>query len=198
VCSSDLAISGQTTNPNVSIDGLEPSSLNANLKYVTVEYSYTLPSTLPFNTPNAFTLKAPNSMQYDTSSIRQFILRDGTKAYIADINYLSGYDASITSPSRIKSLQPTDIPVGGVEVYSIPMAVELLIANHQRLGAINSIESQIEATINGGSYPFELLKDGTEPIYEEVTRNVDGIDVTYLRLFLKFSKLDKSGTNTIG
>src|SRR5690606_2690588 len=63
-----IAISGQTTNPNVSIVGLEPSSLNANLKYVTVEYSYTLPSTLPFNTPNAFTLKAPNSMQFDTSS----------------------------------------------------------------------------------------------------------------------------------
>src|SRR5690606_14787313 len=142
------------------------------------------------------TMKAPNSTQYDTSSTRQFVLRDGNKAYIADINYLSGYDASVTCPSRITALQPTDIPAAGVEVYSIPMAVEVLIANHGNLGT--SYEDEIAVTINGTNYSFEVLKDNNQAITEVVTRNVDGIEVSYLRVFLKFTKLDKSGTNTVG
>jgi len=197
-----IAITGEASNPGVTIvnNAWEPVTPNANTKYITVEYSYVLPATLEFDKTITFTMKAPNSMQYDTSTTRQFILRDGNKAFIADINYLSGYDATLTSASRIKALQPTDIPAAGVEVYSIPMAVELLIANHTSLGSTTSIDfdNQLEVTINGTSYPFKQLKDGTVPITEEVTRKVDGIDVTYLRVFLELAKLDKSGTNNIG
>ncbi|MFC6334921.1 S-layer homology domain-containing protein [Paenibacillus septentrionalis] len=197
-----ISITGQATNPAVSIDSLNPQTLTSSTQYVTVGYSYTLPTTLAMNTPISFRMQAPNATQYDTSDTRQFILRDGTKAYIADINYLSGYDATVNTAARIKALQATDIPAAGVEVYSMPMAVELLIANYGQLGAINnsnSITDQLEVTINGVNYSYKVISesDGT-PITEVVTRTVDGVDVSYLRVFLEFSNMDRSGTNTFG
>lgn len=208
-----ISISGITNNPAVQITGLNPSTLTASSEYVTVSYEYTLPSTLQLNTPISFTMRAPNLTQYDTSNARQFTLRDGTKAYIADINYLTGFDDAMTdnhasnsklsvtsNPSQIRALQATDIPAAGVEVYSIPMAVELLIANASSLGTSANIPNQLAVTVNGTSYSYRVIADrstGT-PVTETVTRQVDGVDVNYLRVFLEFENLDKAGTNTVG
>lgn len=198
-----MEIDGVTPQPTLEVIGWDPVTPNDKTRYITVDYSYLLPSTLSFNTPIKVTMISPNFTQFDDETTRQFTLRDGTKAFIADVNYLSGYDANITSRDRIIALQSTDIdPLKGVEVYAMPMAVELLIANHSKLGLPSTIESQLSATINGISYPdkpFKLIKDTNgNLITEEITRKVDGIDVTYLRVFLEFSKLDKSGTNNIG
>lgn len=208
-----IDVSSLATDPTINILSLDPATLTANSEYVTVAYEYTIPAnSLPLNTAVTFTLKAPNLTQYDTSDARRFMLRDGTKAFIADINYLSGFDDMMTSnhasnsalsvtnnPSQIRALQATDIPAGGTEVYSIPMAIELLIANASSLGATNSIPSQLAVNINGVTHSFRVIADSSGiPVTETVTRAVDGVDVSYLRVFLEFDKLEKAGTNTMG
>lgn len=209
-----INVSGLATNPVINILSLDPSTLTASSEYVTVAYEYEIPgNSLALNTAITFTLRAPNLTQYDTSDARRFTLRDGTKAYIADINYLSGFDDMMTSnhasnsslsvtnnPNQIRALQGTDIPAAGVEVYSIPMAVELLIANASSLGpSASSIPSQLEVNINGVNYTFKVIADTSgDPVTETVTRTVDGVDVSYLRMFLEFDKLEKAGTNTMG
>jgi len=212
-----IEFGGATTNPPVIIDSIIPSTIDNDSKFVTVSYKFNIGGAavapaLAYNTPITYKIKAPNGRSLNTSSERKFTLRNIGLAYIADINYLTGFDSSMTTsnsatpsystaviPNQIKALEGTDIPNGGVEVYSVPMGVEMLIANHGGLTkTVAGLNSLIKVNINGKAYAYKVIADNTGmPVMEEVTKTVNGITQSYLRVFLEFAQLDKSGTNTV-
>ncbi|MCR8660486.1 S-layer homology domain-containing protein [Paenibacillus endoradicis] len=208
-----IAFGLAAVDPIVTIDSINPAVINNTSKFVTVSYKFNLSNLgLAYNTPITYKIKAPNGKSLNTSTERNFVLRNGSLAYIADINYLTGFDSTMTKsdpndsnyakaviPNQIKALEGTDIPSSGVEVYSVPMGVELLIANHTSLNkSVAGLNSLIKVEINGKSYAYKVIGvDSNTPVMEEVTKIVNGIPQSYLRVFLQFAQLDKSGTNTV-
>ncbi|URN96075.1 MAG: S-layer homology domain-containing protein [Candidatus Pristimantibacillus lignocellulolyticus] len=207
-----ISIAGETVNPTVTINGQDPTAITSTTKYVTVSYSFNLAQIAQkYNSPITYTIQAPNTTQYDVSDERRIILRDSTKSYIADINYLSGFDSTMTSAvpnstttskannvNQLKSLQGTDIGASGVDVYSIPMAVELLVANASNvLGSLSqNLTDAIKLKINGSTYGYKVIVDSNGyPVKEVVTQTVNGVSTEYLRVFLQLDKLAKTGTN---
>lgn len=201
-----IAVSGIT--PTVTLGAIEPTVINADSKYLTIDYSYNI-SNLSYDTPITFKYTGPNLTQYNVSDERKITLRNSTLPFIADINYLSGFDSTMTTnPSDknysvvnnkriLTSLEGVDIGSSGVDVYSIPMAVEILIAN-QGNTSDKSITDLIKAEINGKSYGIKVISDSSgNPITEQVEQIVNGVPTTYLRVFVEFAKLDKSGTNNV-
>lgn len=202
-----MTITGETDSPVLTITAIEPAVLNATSTFMTVSYSYNLSAiNLSRDTAINYQLKAPNKKVINTSDARKITLRDGTKAYIADVNYLSGFDSTMTSTAangnavatnqnQLRSLQGTDIPSAGVEVYSIPMAVEMLIANHNAIGTVN-LSNIVKVQFNNKEYTPKIIVDNNGvPITEVVTQTVNGNETSYLRIFLQFNTLDKSGVN---
>src|SRR5690606_29568191 len=117
-------------DPDIDVKTIEPMALSEDSKYITVTYEVDLSGVATnYNTPITFEYRAPNLTQMNLSEERSIKLRNGTLAYIADINYLSGFDATMNTgtmtvpkENQLKALQGTDIDSNGVNVYSIPMA----------------------------------------------------------------------------
>ncbi len=152
--------------------------------FAAVTFKVTLP-TLDFDKAYQLRFKAPNRTVYSYSDWYTFTLRDKTKAYIHEVKYLSGYSNGMTE-SRVKGLQGTTIPSGGVNVYSMPMAVEVLVGNYGSNSGTDMFD------LGTGGYDFEQLN-----FSETVYRNIDNQQVPFQRLFVVITKMPKSGTNTI-
>lgn len=127
-----------------------------------------------------------------------FSFRDGTKAYIYDVNYLPGY-----TPSSYEALNGVDME--GANIFSLPFGVEVLIGNPGVLpGGVGSAANPITATNivgpNGGAgYTPVLNTDySTKPLtVTTVTRSVNGVTQTFGRVVLEFPKMPNTGTQTI-
>ncbi|RJX36927.1 S-layer homology domain-containing protein [Paenibacillus pinisoli] len=199
-----------------------PTDIDATTKFITVDFKYENIAGLAFDTKKNIRFKAPNLRVFDLSPWYGFTLRDNNLAYIQDINYLTGFDSSMTTAdasnnavarnkSRVLSLQSTDIPSGGVDVYSVPMGVELLIGNYETLVDSNlSNLNNLIGKINVNTIPVnptnpvvyklvmeELAPNSVTPLAQLVTQNVNGEQVSFLRVFLEIQKLPSSGSNTI-
>ncbi|MEF2244034.1 S-layer homology domain-containing protein [Paenibacillus sp. IITD108] len=175
--------SGAITNVSLSSTNII-SYTTDNPDFSTVTFEVELPQ-LEFDANYNLRIKAPNKTVYSLSNLYNFTVRNNTKAYIHEINYLSGYDKSM-SESRVKGLQGQSIPSGGVDVYSMPMAVEVLVGNHTSLSNLNDI-FKLNTGINFSQLTFN----------EVVYRKIDNQQVPFLRVFIEVSKLPKSGTNSI-
>ncbi|MFD0957894.1 S-layer homology domain-containing protein [Paenibacillus chungangensis] len=194
-----------------------PAVIEANTKFITVQFAYNLP-TLAFDVKKQIRFKAPNLTQFNRTGWTDFTLRDNSKAYIHDINYLSGFDSTMTedidtdnveanNDSRILSLQGTDIPASGVDVYSVPMGIELLIGNYDSItGSINGgfanlkgiVELDTMPTSTLVSYKMVMSQGNTAtPLTQVVTRTVNNEPISFVRVFLEIQKLPKSGTNEL-
>ncbi|MFD2117014.1 S-layer homology domain-containing protein [Paenibacillus yanchengensis] len=158
--------------------------------FVTVNFKGALPQ-LDFEQLYQIRFKGPNKQSYSHSNYTPFTIRNNTISYIHDIRHLSGYDKGM-SDDRIKGLQGSIIPADGVNVYTMPMALEVLIGNYDKLGNNRSNLFKMnnkEAEVDG---PFSQL-GATEVVY----RMIDGKEVPFLRTFIEINRLPKSGTNTI-
>ncbi|RIX51064.1 S-layer homology domain-containing protein [Paenibacillus nanensis] len=203
-----------------------PTTIDASTKFITVNFSYSLPNDLVYDTKYNLRFKAPNLSQYNYSEWTSFTLRDNSKAYIHDVNYLTGFDGTMTQnqvdssgadtyPKRSKSnndnriigLQSTDIPAGGIDVFSTPMGVELLIGNYERLlGSDLTNMAPLADAIKVATSPASSnltakmimqSADMNRPVTQVVTRTVNGELVSFLRVFIELQKLPKSGTNSV-
>lgn len=171
-----------------------PAVIDSSTKFITVSYTFSLPA-LTFDETNQLRLIAPNGAAYQESSWIPFVLRNSNIAYIHDINYLSGYDPSMAAPTvnaaRLQGLQGTDIGSDGVNVYSMPMGVEVLVGNYSSLsGSYSNLFK-----ING-----KVMSDGEfkQIAHSEVVyRTVNNQSVPFLRLFIEINKLPTSGTNPV-
>ncbi|MBD2868392.1 S-layer homology domain-containing protein [Paenibacillus arenilitoris] len=180
-----------STYPDANSITVSPTVIDSSTKFITVSYTFSLP-TLAFDVENQFRIFAPNNSIYQSSEWNTFVLRDKGKAFIFDINYLSGYVPSMSSPTvnvgRLQGLQGTDIPSDGVNVYSMPMGLEVLIGNYAGMGTYSDI-----LNVEGGTGSSFKQINHTEIVY----RTVNNQSVPFLRLFVEINKLPTSGTNTI-
>jgi len=145
--------------------------------------------TLEFAGVNA-TKNAPN---VDRSGTYNFYLRDASKPYIQEVNYLPGYSDS-TKPEQLPAM--TGSPLDGATIPSLPLGVELLIGNPP-----SGTEADVAlVSVNGANTGFEyeqikLTQNGLPASY--VTRKVDGVERQFQRVFLQITKLPTSGTLTL-
>lgn len=186
--------------------------------YIIVNYAFQL-NDLAADKVYTYTTTAPNLAQENIASPISFTLRDGSKSYIAAINYLSGFDSTMTelvsssdpaleptmataiNPARILALQGSQITSAGADVFSMPMGVELLIGNYspadENISAsdIKVLNKSVSTAAEAG---FQLVVDSNNKAVTQVTeRTINGIEGTYLRVFLQFDKLAKSGSNQL-
>lgn len=179
-----------------------PTTIDNDTRFISVNFTYALP-VLAFDVSNRVRFKAPNGTAYNYSAWTSFTVRNSNVAYIQEINYLSGFDSSMTNPttnmSRILGLQGTAIPGDGVNVFSMPMAVEVLIGNHAALGTTygNLFEMNGEEETDTDAPFSQIYTTGTQPLTEVVYRTVNGQSVPFLRTFVQINELPRSGTNTI-
>ncbi|MDQ6420917.1 S-layer homology domain-containing protein [Paenibacillus sp. LHD-117] len=193
----------QTLSPTVGTVTYTPSTIDASTKFISVNFSYTLPD-LTFDESNRIRFIAPNNAVFNYSNWTSFTVRNSNVSYIYDINYLSGFDNSMTNPatnaSRILGLQGADIPSEGVNVFSMPMAVEILVGNYTVLGGTHNDlfkMNGIDEDTTGAPFK-QIYSMGSTPLSEIVYRTINGQSVPFLRTFVQINELPKSGTNTIG
>lgn len=178
-----------------------PKPIESTTRFITVDFTYDLPQ-LQFDARKLVRFIAPNLDRTNQSSWMAFTLRDSNLAYIHGINYLTGFDSSMTnggvsrSDTRILNLTGTNTQPSGVDVYSIPMGVEILIANADNL-ALSS--TMIQAAVGGSSaldYNVITRTDGSV-LSDTVQRIINGERVDLRRVFVEINRLPKSGTNNI-
>lgn len=189
--------STSTVLPDVSSVSLQPAVIDSSTKFLTVSFNYNV-TNLNFDSSSRVRFNAPNGTVMQTSQYYPFILRDSSVPYIYDINYLTGYDTSMTSGttidiSRLQSLQGTDIGSDGVNVYSMPMGVEVLVGNYASLNNYDLFE------VNGNDQSVTNQTTGFKQIAhsEVVYRTINNQQVPFLRTFIEINKLPSAGTNTI-
>ncbi|WP_424766636.1 S-layer homology domain-containing protein [Paenibacillus sp. sgz302251] len=179
--------------PDAADITISPATIDSTTKFITVTYTFDLPA-LTFDKSNRMRLIAPNNNAYQASNWTTFVLRDSTIAYIYDINYLSGYDPTMATPSvntaRLQGLQGTDIPSDGVNVYSMPMGVEVLVGNYTSLTRYTDL-FEINGQLQAAGEFKQILHN------EVVYRTVNNQLVPFLRLFIEINKLGSAGTNTV-
>lgn len=178
-------------HPNQSDITFSPDPVLDSTKFITVGFSYTLPA-VGFDKSNRLRFIAPNNTTIDYSSWNNFTVRDNKIAYIYDINFLSGYDKAMSNTALL-GLEGTDIGSDGVNVYSMPMAVEILVGNY---GSLNNDYAKL-FKMNG------KLETGTNDAFKQlgltevVYRTINNQQVPFLRLFVEINTLPKSGTNSV-
>lgn len=179
------------------------SEITSSTKFITVNFAFDLPAFV-FDASNRVRFKAPNNTAFGYSSWYNFTIRNNSLAYIQDINYLSGFDASMINPdtnsTQVLGLQGIDIPSDGVNVYSMPMAVEVLIGNHTELGGnyadllkVNGLDQSAV----GANFAQIEQPSSANPLTEMVYRTVNNESVPFLRVFVVINQLAKNGTNEI-
>ncbi|MUT65037.1 S-layer homology domain-containing protein [Paenibacillus sp. NEAU-GSW1] len=185
-----------TTNPIV----IQPAAIDASTQFITVSFQYDL-TTLVHDKTSRIRFTSPNKTVMQQSSWHTFVLRDKSKPYIYDINYLSGYDPDIASDTdntvndipRLQSLQGTDIDsASGVNVYSMPMAVEVLIGNSVDIADFDILKvNGVDETSTTGTV-FRQLENS-----QIVYRTINNVQVPFLRVFIEISQLPSAGTNNV-
>ncbi|WP_223065979.1 S-layer homology domain-containing protein [Paenibacillus caui] len=144
--------------------------------FMLADYSFQLPGPITPDVKNSLSFMLDNQAASQTFG---FTLRDPSKSYIYQVNYLSGYSEGMSS-TEVANLSGDSLD--GANIYSLPAAVEVLIAN----GNVND-----SVKINGT--PADMLVVPNQLI----VKDVNGASVTMVRAILKISALPKSGSQTI-
>ncbi|MDQ0062016.1 S-layer homology domain-containing protein [Paenibacillus harenae] len=130
-----------------------------------------------------------------------FSLRDANESYIEQINYLTGY-------SKDKPFENlTGSALDGVNLFSIPFAMEVLIANPTvstspaevatvtGARSVTGVSAPSAYITNAGSVNFENLSEQLSSKY--VYRDINGVSKLFKREVIVFKKLPFEGTQTI-
>ncbi|MFC5653096.1 S-layer homology domain-containing protein [Paenibacillus solisilvae] len=120
-----------------------------------------------------------------------FSLRDGSKAFISEINYLPGY-----KPSSYEGIE--GVSLNGKNIYGLPLGVEILIGNpgagNQTVN-VDRIEDlygkHMDSPATAAAYTVKPLSQSI------VTKTVNGQLKTIQRVVLEFPKMPYEGTQTL-
>lgn len=139
----------------------------------------------------------------DATGLYLYTLRDSSKAFIQDINYISGYTPSTNLETS------TSLDLENATLFSLPTGIELLIGNYQSswVGAGNvpstlvnlaSIVTPTGPTTDGdsagGSGSTHAYSYKVQPNSYVTYVNVDGVDKPFLRVFVSLDKLPSAGS----
>ncbi|WP_165280034.1 S-layer homology domain-containing protein [Paenibacillus protaetiae] len=191
---------GNTSVPftAANITSIEPSvtDITTTTKFITVNFKLDLGASSGYSYDTAYKFQLQgynvNEAQSQMSDSKTFYLRDNTKAYIYDVNYLSGYTSSMADNAlQLEALEGTDIE--GASIYSLPMGVEVLIGNYSSLGDYTNLIQMVNA--DGSANGNVTTKQAVHT--QVVSRNVNGVQQSFLRVFLEISKLPTTGTQTL-
>lgn len=139
----------------------------------------------------------------DATGLYLYTLRDNSKAFIQDVNYISGY----TATTNLETSSSLDLE--NATLFSLPTGIELLIGNYQPswvgtgnvpadLVQLTSIVTPTGTTTDGDSaggaasthaYSYKSLADSYVTYV-----NVDGVDKPFLRVFIQLDKLPSAGS----
>ncbi len=108
--------------------GTEPVTvLESANDYMMIEFSGVAPASAQFDSLINVTLTAADGTTgAGISSTVGLTLRDKNKPFIQEVNYLSGYSSGM-STSQILNLSGTSM--NGANIFSLPIAMEVLVAN---------------------------------------------------------------------
>ena len=121
-----------------------------------------------------------------------FSLRDGTKPFISEINYLPGY-----KPSNYESIE--GVPLNGKNLYGLPIGVEILVGNPGAgLADTDLTATRIEDLYGKSITPTPGVTYTIKSVSQKlVTKTINGQLQTFQRFILEFPKMPFEGTQTI-
>ena len=121
-----------------------------------------------------------------------FSLRDGTKPFISEVNYLPGY-----KPSNYESIE--GVPLNGKNLYGLPIGVEILVGNPGAgLADTDLTATKIEDLYGKSITPTPGTTYKVKSVSQDlVTKTINGQLQTFQRFILEFPKMPFEGTQTI-
>ncbi|PWW08374.1 S-layer family protein [Paenibacillus cellulosilyticus] len=154
------------------------------------EYTLTLPTTLPLGQTFSLTMQTINEETgtYQGTDGLYFTLVDSNKPYIDQINLLQGYQSGVSTTNM------TGVTLDGQNLYGMPIGVEVLIGNANKMQdglTISQIKSAVSSKVATTGYTVAEVESAT------VTRTVNGVSKSFLRLVLEFTKLPFEGKQTL-
>lgn len=187
--------SGNNTNDVIAGTGTATSDtdpISEETNYITVTFTFKINANkLVGDNTYRIQFSALNDIEDEVQSSKaiSFLIQDGAKAYIYDVNYLSGYDASMaTSSTSLNNLQSSDLE--NAYIYAVPAGVEVLIGNYSSLTAPYTNLVQLSGVATGG---YTQLSH-----YQIVYRTVNNVSTPFLRLFIEITQFSSStGSNTL-
>lgn len=199
-------------SPADTITNLSSTVPNTTDKFFTVEFSealgvsgsalgqipFDVNQNLQFSGWNQAKLPSPGT---ESSGLYLYKLRDSSKAFIQDVNYIPGYSSS----TNLQTAESSDLE--NATLFSLPTGIELLIGNYQAgwvgtppanlvvLDSITTITgSNNDGDPLGGSasihdYSYKVLPNS----YVKMI-SVDGVDKPFLSVFVTLDKLPSAGS----
>lgn len=145
--------------------------------------------------------KKAQSLSYNEGTgVMSFSLRDANQKFIEQINYLGGYE----SGKPFENL--TSSQLEGVNLFSIPFAMEVLVANPDisdtsdyvdvtKLTSLTGVNADAAYLANTGNINFENVSSQLSSKF--VYRDINGVDKLFKREVIVFKKLPFEGTQTV-
>lgn len=158
--------------------------------YMMIEFSGVAPDKAQFDSLINVTLTAADGTTgAGISSTVGLTLRDKNNPFIQEVNYLSGYSSGM-SPSQILNLSGTSM--NGANIFSLPIAMEVLVANGASVNniTITGITDAKDNDLTPFSQPVVLAS-------ERVVRNINGNQVELQRIIIRVDKLPAAGYQKI-
>ncbi|GGD92409.1 S-layer homology domain-containing protein [Paenibacillus nasutitermitis] len=161
------------------------------------EFPFTIPlNTLTYDTNYTVTLETVNeekSTQLDRqkdSVSYTFKIKDNTKPYIYEINYLPGFTSALTQAQydAIKS-----VSLDGKNLYNQPFAVEVLIGNSD---AETLTVSEITNPAGNIAAPGTFTQSELTTTIGTVNKDINGVSTSFRRVLIKMTA-PYEGTQTL-
>ncbi|MGN7456798.1 S-layer homology domain-containing protein [Paenibacillus pasadenensis] len=179
--------------PTVSAGGFSPEDAFFIYK-VDIKLSQLL-SSFSYDRAYYLSLEALNTVAGESQGVYnlKFTLRDSLAPFISEINYIPNYKTTQDRNNESK-------PLSGVNIYDTPLAVEVLIGNTSDTTLPLTVSKITD--INGNTTDYELTGavqpiDTTQTYSTTVTKTVNGVNKTFVRKILVFTKLPYEGTQTV-
>lgn len=164
---------------------ITPTLVDNTTSYMTL--SYTIPDTSGITFAQQVNVKLTASGGTITSPGLGFTLRNSTSPYIYKLNYLSGYSASTTSS---QALSMTGTTLDGANIFSLPTAVEVLVANADSSTTVDltGIVDSTGKSVTAGTWTTSQIATSSTVV------SVNGTQQTMKRYLIQLSKIPVTGT----
>lgn len=145
--------------------------------------------------------KKAQSLSYNEGTgIMNFSLRNANQRYIEQINYLSGYETG----KPFENL--TSSTLEGINLFSIPFAMEVLVANPDITNTGNLVTVNNLTSLTGVGAGSTYLANASNANFENISnqlntkfvyREINGVNRLFKREIIVFKKLPFEGTQTV-
>ena|GEM_PF-515248 len=200
-----------TTSNDYAVDVTIPANADDSQDYFEFEISAPL---VDFNADNrdaivSFRLSLDWGQGTALTSNKQFRLIDGSSMYIADVNYMSGYNSAMvdtvddtiktTNPNQFYSMESTDITSAQpAQVFNVPFMVEVLLGQYNNSLSAADLLTALQIKTGSSDLIKKVLVDNNgDVVSQDIVQTINGNPVTYTRVFVEISSLRVAGSNQV-